>query len=228
MSIGFQGQMLLRVILAAGCGALIGIERELNAKTAGLRTHVIIAFASALTLVVSKYGFYDVVSDYVRLDPSRVAAGIAGSIGFLGTGIIFVQKKEVVGLTTASGLWATVAIGMAVGAGMYEIGIASTVFLVVMQYALHRRAMAKTDNGYESCKIAVCMEGMDLRELQQKLHERKIRVVGVQAHREKDDDAIYATLSVEYPDKFRFEDVVDITDNIPGITSIEVNYRSPM
>lgn len=228
MDIGFQGQMLLRVILAAGCGALIGIEREINAKTAGLRTHVIIAFASALTLIVSKYGFFDVVSNYVRLDPSRVAAGIAGSIGFLGTGIIFVQKKEVVGLTTASGLWATVAIGMAIGAGMYEIGIVSTLFLVIMQYVLHRRSLSKTHHGYESCKISVCMEGMDLREMERKLREKKIRVVGIQAHREKGEEAIYATLSVEYPDEFQFEDVVDITDNIHGLTSIEINYRSPM
>ena len=113
----FEIELIIRLIGAAICGGILGIEREHRQKSAGIRTHVIVAIASAIMMIVSKYGFFDVIDhDSVSLDPSRVVSGVVSAIGFLGAGIIFVRKSSAVGLTTAAGIWATVAIGIAMGA----------------------------------------------------------------------------------------------------------------
>lgn len=97
-----QFEYLLRIAVAAVCGAFIGMERKHRLKGAGVRTHLIVALASALMTVVSKYGFFDVtVLDSVNLDPSRVAAGVVSAIGFLGAGVIFMRNQSVIGITTA-------------------------------------------------------------------------------------------------------------------------------
>lgn len=133
-----QLELLLRIILAGCCGGAIGYERESRKKTAGLRTHVIVAVSSALMIVLSKYGFNDVLGTYVRLDPSRIAAGTVTAIGFLGSGIIFSRNKSVSGVTTSAGIWATLGVGMAVGAGMYVIGIATTGIVVLVEIFIGR------------------------------------------------------------------------------------------
>lgn len=98
-----------RILLAAVCGACIGYERTNRLKTAGIRTHVIVSLAAALMMIISKYGFSDILAVHnVGLDPSRIAAGVVTAIGFLGAGIIFVHNQSVSGLTTAAGIWATV------------------------------------------------------------------------------------------------------------------------
>ena len=133
-----QLELLTRIVLAGICGGAIGYERESRKKTAGLRTHVIVALSAALMIVLSKYGFNDVLGQYVRLDPSRIAAGTVTAIGFLGSGIIFSRNKSVSGVTTSAGIWATLGVGMAVGAGMYVIGIATTVIVVLVEIFIGR------------------------------------------------------------------------------------------
>ena len=129
---------LLRILVAAFCGALIGYERAIQRKTAGVRTHIVVAIASALFMIVSKYGFTDLLNMHdLSLDPSRIAAQIVTGISFIGAGTILVRKEQISGLTTAAGVWATAAIGMAVGAGMYFIGILSTALLCILQLFVH-------------------------------------------------------------------------------------------
>ncbi len=98
--------------------SLIGLERELRQRSAGLRTNAIVGVASALIMLVSKYGFTDVLGPNVTLDPSRVAAQVVSGIGFIGAGLIFVRSEAVRGLTTAATIWLTAAVGMAAGAGL--------------------------------------------------------------------------------------------------------------
>lgn len=113
-------------------GVLIGLEREYRAKEAGYRTHFLVALGSALMMIVSQYGFMDVLkTDLIRVDPSRIAAQVVSGIGFIGAGTIILQKQIVRGLTTAAGIWATSGIGLAVGAGMYAIGIAATLLVLL-------------------------------------------------------------------------------------------------
>ncbi|GAB2943614.1 MgtC/SapB family protein [Nonomuraea fastidiosa] len=122
--------------LALLLSAAIGLEREIRQKSAGLRTHTLVGFASALIVLVSKYGFADVLGGDVALDPSRVAAQIVSGIGFIGGGLIFVRRDAVRGLTTAAVVWLTCAVGMAAGAGLWLPAIAVTVghFLVVFAF----------------------------------------------------------------------------------------------
>ena len=136
-------EYIFRVLLAGVCGMLVGMERKNRAKEAGTRTHFVVACGAALIMVISKYAFFDMIASgtygnvEVRLDPSRVASTIASGIGFLGAGMIFVHKNTIIGLTTAAGIWATSGIGMAIGAGMYLLGISSTLIILIAQIVLH-------------------------------------------------------------------------------------------
>src|SRR3954452_23681499 len=123
------GELGLALVLAAG----IGLERGVRQKSAGLRTHTLVGFASALIMLVSKYGFSDVLGAHVALDPSRVAAQIVSGIGFIGGGLIFVRRDVVRGLTTAAIVWLTSAVGMAAGAGLWLLAVLVTAghFLVI-------------------------------------------------------------------------------------------------
>lgn len=139
-----QLEYIFRIILAGICGMIIGIERKNRSKEAGIRTHFVVACGAAIMMVVSKYAFFDVISKgiyenvEVRLDPSRIASTIASGIGFLGAGMIFVHKNTITGLTTAAGIWATSGVGMALGAGLYVIGIVATGIILCAQILLHR------------------------------------------------------------------------------------------
>ena len=123
--------------LAFALSALIGVEREVRLKAAGLRTYTLVGFASALIMLVSKYGFTDVLmANRVVLDPSRIAAQIVSGIGFIGGGLIFVRRDNVRGLTTAATVWLTAAVGMACGAGLPVLAILVTAghFVVIFVF----------------------------------------------------------------------------------------------
>ena len=133
-------EFLIRLLLSAALGALVGLERSKRQKEAGVRTHCIIACTSALFMILSKYAFIDGISiDGLRgADPARIAAQVVSGISFLGAGVIFKIGNSIRGLTTAAGMWGTAAIGMAVGAGMYWLGLIEAAILVAIQIILHR------------------------------------------------------------------------------------------
>ena len=134
-------EFLIRLLLSAGLGALVGLERSKRQKEAGVRTHCIIACTSALFMILSKYAFVDTAigADGLRgADPARIAAQVVSGISFLGAGVIFKNGNSIRGLTTAAGMWGTSAIGMAVGAGMYWLGLIEAAILVAIQIILHR------------------------------------------------------------------------------------------
>ncbi|MED0902381.1 MgtC/SapB family protein [Bacillus nitratireducens] len=124
--------LIIRIGVAGLLGAIIGIEREIRSKEAGLKTHFLVAVGSALIMGVSKYAFSDIVfEEHMDLDPSRIAAQVVSGVGFLGAGTIIIQKQAVKGLTTAAGLWATAGIGLAIGAGMYVVGIGAMILVLI-------------------------------------------------------------------------------------------------
>lgn len=131
-------QEVARLLVAALLGALIGLERERLDRGAGLRTHTLVATAAALVMLVSSYGFLDVVtaSRTIALDPSRMAAQVVSGIGFLGAGTIILRRNAVRGLTTAASVWAVAAIGLASGAGMFAAAVACTVILLLVLIGL--------------------------------------------------------------------------------------------
>ena len=121
--------------LAFGLSALVGIERELKQKAAGLRTHTLVGLGAALIMLVSKYGFEDVMlKGLIVLDPSRVAAQIVSGIGFLGAGLIIVRRDAIHGLTTAATIWLTAGIGMACGGGLAGLAALVTALYFIALY----------------------------------------------------------------------------------------------
>ena len=135
----------VRILSATLCGGCIGLERSKRLKTAGIRTHIIVCCAAALLMIVSKYGFADltdaagtVYNGTRGADPARIAAQVVSGISFLGAGVIFKHSGSIRGLTTAAGLWATAGIGLAIGAGMYTVGIFTTILIIAFQILMHK------------------------------------------------------------------------------------------
>lgn len=122
----------VRILVAALVGGVIGYERELRGKVAGIRTHVLVALGACLFMIISQYGF----TGADKFDASRVAASVVGGLGFLGGGIIM-KNRHVSGLTTAAGIWVTGAIGMAAGAAMYELTVLGAFLLLICAEAVH-------------------------------------------------------------------------------------------
>ncbi len=134
----------IRLLVSCLCGGIIGFERSKRLKDAGIRTHVIVCCSAALIMLISKYGFVDMITasgaEYPGVkgaDPARVAAQVVSGVSFLGAGAIFHNKNYTKGLTTAAGIWATAAIGLAVGAGMLKIGLFATLLIMILQTLLH-------------------------------------------------------------------------------------------
>ena len=126
-------ELLSRLLIAALLGSVIGFERERLNWAAGLRTHMLVCVGAALIMLVSAFGFADMLGEKnVVLDPSRVAAQVVSGIGFLGAGSILLRGEVVRGLTTAASLWSVAGIGLAVGGGMYTAAIGATVIIMIM------------------------------------------------------------------------------------------------
>ena len=126
--------VLLRLAVATLLGALVGLERERLERAAGLRTHALVALASALILIVSAYSFTDVGS--TMRDPTRMAAQVVSGIGFLGAGVIIFRKNAVRGLTTAASIWAVSGLGLAAGGGLFVAAGVATGFILFVQAGL--------------------------------------------------------------------------------------------
>jgi putative Mg2+ transporter-C (MgtC) family protein len=126
-------QVVLRLVVAVVLGGLVGLERERLEWAAGMRTHALVSLGSALFMVVSIFGFSDILAEqHVILDPSRVAAQVASGIGFIGAGTIILRREIVKGLTTAASIWAVAAVGLAVGGGMFLASVAATLLALAI------------------------------------------------------------------------------------------------
>ena len=130
----WQFKCIVPLFITTLCAALIGYEREHRAKAAGIKTHVLVALGACIAMLVSKYGFDDVAT----ADAGRIAAQVMSGMGFIGAGVIFVRGgMSVHGLTTAAGIWATAAIGLAIGGNLYILGILATLFIYGFQVFFH-------------------------------------------------------------------------------------------
>lgn len=190
-------EFALRLLVACLCGMAIGLERSKRLKEAGLRTHLIVCCASALMMLVSKYGFADLAMNGQNslgtdgADPARIAAQVITGVGFLGAGVIFHNGNTVKGLTTAAGLWATSGIGIAIGAGMYSIGIFATALLVVIQIVLHR--FSAMDNISTSKLVFTVKNSEQLRtDIQAFIHDHNAEVLESKIKFEEDGFASYS------------------------------------
>lgn len=128
-------QIIIRLTISVALSGLIGLERQIHRRTAGLRTHIMVSLGSCLIMLTSLYVF-DIYSNRVALDPTRIAAGVITGIGFLGAGAIIRESTEIRGLTTAASLWVVAGIGLAIGSGFYVGGIFTTLLALVVLFFL--------------------------------------------------------------------------------------------
>lgn len=205
-----EWESIARLLLAGVLGAVIGLDREYRAKEAGFRTHFLVSLGSALFMLVSQYGFEGVLGQGdIRLDPSRIASQIVSGIGFLGAGTIIFQKQFIRGLTTAAGMWATAGIGMAIGGGMYVLGVAATVLtlagmelLTVVFRDVSLRSVSLTFITTDRENIVRVMDQVRKmkcpvvnysaqQEVQEQIPQYKVSLY-IRIHRQKDVDALFA------------------------------------
>ena len=179
---------ILRLVVAGLLGGVIGWDREYRAKEAGLRTHFLVALGSALIMIVSQHAFADVLGkEGISLDPSRVAAQVVSGIGFIGAGTILIQKQFVRGLTTAAGLWATSGIGLAVGGGMYWIGVCAMVLTLIGLEFL--TVVLKNVGEHSSLLVYSTHDPENLKRVNNELHLRNYRIVNYDVQRAELGDA---------------------------------------
>jgi putative Mg2+ transporter-C (MgtC) family protein len=216
------GELSLALVLSTA----IGLEREFRMKSAGLRTHTLVGVAAALIMLVSKYGFSDVIQkDLVVLDPSRVAAQIVTGIGFIGGGVIFVQRDIVRGLTTAAAVWLTASVGMACGAGLpiLAIFVTASYFLVMYAYTTISRRIISAQSelviNYQAGKGTV-------REIMKVCGGRALGVNEIEVHPGGDaGEAETRALHVRLRGRGGLDALVIALSDLPGV--ISVNIISP-
>ncbi|WP_305805963.1 MgtC/SapB family protein [Stenotrophomonas sp. YIM B06876] len=214
----------LRLLLAALLGSVIGINRGRLEWAAGLRTHMLVCVGSALAIIVSAYGFADVLQQpHMMLDPSRIAAQVISGVGFLGAGtILFLQREQVIrGLTTAAGLWAVASIGLAAGAGLYAAaGMATALLWAILallkpleQRYLHRNSIG---NGLR----VTLARGSSLARLESAIADFHLPVKRISLKRRDDsEDLVEIHCDAQLP-RARLLEVADQLADLQGITSV--------
>lgn len=215
-------EFFIRILLSAVLGALVGLERTKRQKEAGIRTHCIIACAAAVFMILSKYAFVDPadVLGSRGADGARIAAQVVSGISFLGAGVIFKNGNSIRGLTTAAGIWATSAIGMAIGAGMYWVGLITTVIMMVAQVVLHRFPVA--GDAAVTQELAVSMT--DTPELHQALNQLLDSHGGnvTDSALSRDDTHITMELTVRLAEPITYEEALRFMQEHPGVERLSV------
>lgn len=224
---GFLGQQFIffsRIVLAMLCGGIIGIERQQRIKVAGTRTHMMISMAAALMMIISKYGFLDVIgTSGVSWDVSRIAASIITGIGILGGIIITGKQGHVSGTTTAAGLMATIAIGMAFGAGMYILGFGMTALVLGMQYVLHRNLWIVRQTIRAQVVFHIEHDAGEYEKVLEKLEKYQIHVQQFKWEK-MDSDSFQISCHVTIPARYTKEEIISIFAGMPETENFEIVY----
>lgn len=214
-------QYIVRMLLAAVCGALIGMERTRKQKEAGTRTHVIVAVGAAMMMIISKYGFFDViVVDYVQVDPSKIAAQVVTGVGFLGAGVIFFKNDSIKGLTTAAGVWATAGVGLAMGAGLYSVSVVGTIVIIVIHYMMHRNPL-KESFVMDTLLVTVYNEQNVLEKLKDELKKLDISVKTCHVMKHK-NGTITVRFQMKHSAEMDWSSVLDFVQQNEYVKSIDV------
>lgn len=220
-------ECVIRIVLSCLCGYLIGVERTKRLKEAGVRTHSIIAASAALIMIISKYGFTDILTDGsmgVRgADAARLAAGVISGISFIGAGVIYKNGNSVKGLTTAAGMWATSVIGLAIGGGMYIMGATLTVLVVIIQVLFHRYSIGA--DVYAEMDVTVEAEMTDaFREmLFSQADQKRLQIISMKIERDKDGQEV-CTAVLRPKEQVSVQSIYDLFSRTTDIRSITSKF----
>ena len=207
----FQLTTLLDLLLAVVLGFFIGLERKNRAKEAGIRTHAIVCAGSALMMIVSKYAFGG------QADSARVAAQIVAGVGFLGAGMIVYKKREITGLTTAAGIWATAGVGMACGGRLYIVAIGATALVVFVQYFLHINCRLFRQKRTYSVKIEFYCESDENKKIKEIFSISRFNHLVLK----RDGDRVLYTARINTEQEYHSEILNNILNENPFIVSVE-------
>ncbi|MGL4665053.1 MAG: MgtC/SapB family protein [Clostridium butyricum] len=217
-----QLDYLLRLFIAAVCGMAIGYERKNRMKEAGIRTHFIVAIGAALIMIISKYGFQDQIGwPNMSLDPSRIAAQVVTGVGFLGAGVIFMQKQTIVGLTTAAGVWVTAAIGLSIGSGLYFVGIAATVITILGQILLHGKIRFLSSPRTETLMLQIVDDADAIKLLQDIFEDNEIIIINLKSKRDEKSSLINVEVIIRVYESFNMTKFLNILQSKDFIKSLE-------
>jgi putative Mg2+ transporter-C (MgtC) family protein len=219
-----ESQIILRLVVAAVLGSIVGIERERLNWVAGLRTHMLVCVGAALFMIVSFCGFGDVLAkDHIVLDPSRVAAQVVSGIGFLGAGTIILRQKIVRGLTTAASLWTVAAVGLAVGGGLY-IGAATATGLIIMILAglkpIERRLFVTRRRQLPLLILVIDHRETSLSAIEAALEAANLHLQRMRIQHGKGQDEDRLQITVDNAHKTRVLSVTEQLRRIPGVREI--------
>lgn len=221
-------EMLLRLALAAGLGSVIGIERERLQWTAGLRTHMLVCVGATLFMLVSLFGFSDILGrPNVVLDPSRVAAQVVSGIGFLGAGAILFRRDKVRGLTTAASLWTVAAIGLAVGGGLYVPAVGGTVaiFSILAWLKPLERRWLSGRNGGSQIRLRTDRATAALAIIQSELASAGMAIRELAIDRGESDDEDELTIRVQDVDPQQLLITLDRLRQVKGVRAVRTLRR---
>ena len=208
-------ELLGRLLLAAVLGGAIGAERELNDQAAGLRTHMLLTIGACLFTLVSAYGF-----GAGPRDPSRLAAQIVTGIGFLGGGAIVRHGLTVKGLTTAASIWATAAVGVAVGAGQYLLGVGGALLVSVTLLGLRRVGVLLQRWGVSrEALVLTTRPGFDVKRIVEAVRDEAVELRGLDRQEGDDEDRI--ALVVKLRPRYRTEQLLDVLGRLDGVRQVE-------
>lgn len=215
-------EILIRLLLAALLGSLVGLERERLEEVAGLRTHMLVAVGATIFMLVSAFGFNDILGHpNVVLDPSRVAAQVVSGIGFLGAGTIIMRRTIVHGLTTAASLWAVAAIGLAVGGGLYFGAVAASVVVLIIlvvikpierRYFMHRRPRTLT--------LKIERQAFSLPALEAAVESADLRMQSILFQPGESDEEENVQLTVDRAATSKVYSLLDDLRKMPGVREI--------
>ena len=218
-----QLPLILRIVVACLCGAAIGYERSVRQKDAGIRTHIIVALGAALMMIVSKYGFFDVViHDSVQVDASRIASTITTGISFLGAGVIFVRNASIKGLTTAAGIWATAGVGIAIGSGMYLIGILAAALMIIIQIILHKYLRHIDNNIASEIKVTLAGGNSSIDAFVDILEKNNLKVQSYSFNR-YNDRVTFTLLVRTEADDMNFDKTIDYIRQDESVLSLSID-----
>lgn len=209
------------MLIACICGALIGFERSRRQKDAGIRTHMIVALGAALAMIVSKYGFFDLLQyEGLRADASRIASNVITGVGFLGAGVIFVRDVSIKGLTTAAGIWTTASVGLAIGAGMYTVGIGASLVMIVFQLVFHK-FFTRLENTVNEFTVVIADDNDAVKHFRNMLEENKVLIEKCKMTRNPDSTVIL-DITIKKARTTSMDEILLIAEKNENVISVEI------
>ena len=216
--------IVARLVLAAFCGGLIGIEREKKRRAAGFRTHILTAMGAAMTTLVGQYlltlgesGAENFVSD-----PLRLGAQVISGMGFIGAGAIIVtRRKQVKGLTTAAGLWTTAIIGLAAGAGCYLEVVFSTVMIILAEMLFSKAEYYLMSNPRIVNVYVDFVDKSERYRINERINEQKIEILDAEITKGSEDEGISVIFTLKFPRKAHHDEILNEIAHLESVRTVE-------